>query len=161
MDFHSSWNLSNIGWWNLGISSVEEVIRTASIALITSLLLAVAFFGGHQSGQSRERSHWLEIENATLREKNQEITRQVQAVAAKQKEYNDAQIQINDFAVRLNGAERLRIQAEHRSRIDRAEANSLRTYAKGLHGLYSECREAYGELAIEGARASASAGALK
>jgi hypothetical protein len=161
MDFHSSWNLSNVGWWNLGISSVEEVIRTASIALITSLLLAVAFFGGHQSGAAKRDAHWLEIENATLREKNQEITRQVQAVAAKQKEYNDAQIQINDFAVRLNGADRLRIQAEHRSRIDRAEANSLRIYAANTLGLFETCRKEYIELGLEAARASASAGALK
>jgi hypothetical protein len=140
---------------------VEEVIRTASVALITALLLAVAFFGGHQSGQSRERAHWLDVQNTTLREQAKEITRQVEAVAAKQKEYNHAQIQIADAADRLRSTDRLRIQAEHRSRIDRAEAASLRVYATRTLGLYETCRAEYIDLGLEAARTAASAGALR
>ncbi len=133
---------------------VEEVIRTVSVALITALLLAVAFFGGHQSGQSRERAHWLALENATLREQAKEITRQVEAVAAKQKEYNHAQTQIADAAVRLRSADRLRIQAEHTAAIERATAESLRTYANGVHGLYEACRKEYIELGLDAAKAA-------
>ena len=137
------------------------MIRTAFIISVATLLLALAFVGGHKAGQSKERAHWLEIENATLREQAKEITRQVEAVAAKQKEYNRAQTQINAFSDRLRTADRLRVKAEHEAAIERASAGNLRRYASGLHGLYSECREAYGDLAAEGARAAAAVGTMK
>jgi len=137
------------------------MIRVASIFVVAFLLLAMAFIGGHKSGQSKERAHWLEIENTTLREQAKEITRQVEAVALKQKEYNRAQTQINAFTARLRTADSLRVKAEHEAAIERASTGNLRRYASGLHGLYSECREAYGELAAEGARAAAAVGAVK
>jgi hypothetical protein len=137
------------------------MIRTAVVALIAASLMGLAFFGGHQSGLAKERAHWLELENATLREQAKEITRQVQAVAEKQKEYNHAQTQIADAAVRLRSADRLRVQAEHTAAIERATAESLRVYAADTLGLFEACRDEYIELGLEAARAAAAAEALK
>jgi hypothetical protein len=138
---------------------VEKVRR-----IFTALVLiaaAVGAFMAYQVGKVHERAHWLALENATLREQAKEITRQVEAVAAKQKEYNDAQAQINDFAVRLRSADRVRVQAEHRARIARADAESLRVYSAGLNDLYESCRTEYLNLGLEAARLAAALGALK
>jgi hypothetical protein len=138
----------------------EDVIRAASIALISSAALAGAALTAYQAGKVHERGHWLELENSTLRERAKEITRQVQLVAEKQKAYNDAQIQIADFAARLRGTDRLRVQAEHRAHIERASAASLRTYAAGINDLYESCRAEYIELGLEAARTAAALEAL-
>jgi hypothetical protein len=137
------------------------MIRTAVVALIAASLMGLAFFGGHQSGGAKERARWLELENATLREQAKEITRQVEAVAEKQKEYDHAQTQIADAAVRLRSADRLRVQAEHTAAIERATAESLRTYAADTLGLFEACRDEYIKLGLEAARLAAALGALK
>ncbi len=130
------------------------MIRAAVIAGVTAALLGLAFFGGHLSGAAKERAHWLGIENSTLREQAKEITRQTETLIAKQKEYNDAQIQINDFAVRLRAADRLRVKAEHQAAVERASAGNLRTYANGVHGLFETCRKEYIELGLDAAKAA-------
>jgi hypothetical protein len=137
------------------------MIRSGIAALVLAGLMGLAFFGGHQSGAAKRDAHWLGIENSTLREQAKEIARQTHAAAQKQKEFNRAQTQINDFAVRLRNADRLRVKAEHAAAVERASAESLRAYAKGLHGLFDECRAAYGDLAAEGAGAAAAAKAMK
>lgn len=128
--------------------------------LILSLAVAISLGIGFSFGKAQASVEYLTIQNSDIRESRKEIERQIAEVAKAQKEYNDAQKKIADFAIRLRSTDRLRVQAEHRASIDAAEANSLRIYATGIHGLYSECREAYGELAVEGARAAASAQAL-
>lgn len=122
--------------------------------------VVAAAIGGHTYGTAQAQAEFLAIQNSDLRESRKEVERQINAVAVKQKEYNDAQNKIAEFAVRLRTTDRLRIQAEHRVRIATASAQSCRTYATGIFDLYSECRTAFGKMAEEGARAAASAGAL-
>lgn len=131
-----------------------------ALAAFVVVGVVAAAIGGHTYGTAQARAEFLAVQNSDLRESRKEVERQIAEVTKAQKEYNVAQEKISDFAIRLRSTDRLRVEAEHRASIDRAEANSLRVYAKGLHGLYSECREAYGELAVEGAKAAASAGAL-
>ncbi len=137
-----------------------DVIRLAAAVSAALALLVAAFFGGHQFGQTKERAHWQAKEITTLRQHAQETDRLMKLVAEKQKEYNDAQIQIADFAARLRGTDRLRVQAEHRARIERASAASLRTYAAGINDLYESCRAEYIELGLEAARTAAALEAL-
>jgi hypothetical protein len=137
-----------------------EKVRRIFTALILIAAAAGAFMA-YQAGKVHERTHWLALENSTLREQAKEITRQVEAVAAKQKEYNHAQDQIADAAVRLRSADRLRVQAEHTAAIERATAESLRVYAADTLGLFESCRTEYIELGLEAARLAAALGALK
>jgi hypothetical protein len=133
------------------------VIRAAVISGVAAALMGLSFFGGHQSGVGKERAHWLALENATLREQAKEITRQVEAVAEKQKDYNHAQTQIADAAVRVRSADRMRVKAEHEAAIERASAGNLRNYAAKTIGLFEACRKEYIELGLEAARTAASA----
>lgn len=134
--------------------------RTVVIAIVTSAMLALTFFGGHRSGQTKERTQWQAKEINTLRQHAAERDRLTAIVAEKQKEYNDAQDEINRLAVRLSQSNRLRVQSEHRTKIEQATSANLRIYARGLHDLYSTCRKEFEAVGLEGARASSGVGAL-
>jgi hypothetical protein len=134
--------------------------RQIVVLLIATALLVLAFFAGHKVGVANERRIAAELESATLREQAREITRQMNAVAKKQKEYNYAQKQISNLATRLRGSDRLRVQAEHAAAIERATTESIRAYATGINGLYETCRREYIEMGLEAARAAAGLEAL-
>ncbi len=137
------------------------MIRTIiASAVAASIALAATAYVAFNAGKRSERADWIISENATLREQAKEITRQVTLVAKKQKEYNDAQAKINADAVRLRSTNRLRVQAEHAAAVERASAESCRTYASGINGLFETCRAEYIELGIEAARAASISKAL-
>jgi hypothetical protein len=129
------------------------------IALIL-VAASVAGFMLYQAGRIHEKSHWLSLENSTLREQAKEITRQADKAAKAQKEYIHAQDEINRLAVRLSQSDRLRVQSEHRAKIEQATSANLRIYARGLHDLYSTCRKEFEAVGLEGARAASGSGAL-
>jgi regulator of replication initiation timing len=129
------------------------------IALIL-VAASVAGFMLYQVGRIHEKSHWLSLENSTLREQAKEIARQADKAAKAQKEYIHAQDEINRFAVRLSQSDRLRVQSEHRAKIEQATSANLRIYARGLHDLYSACRKEFEAVGLEGARAASGVGAL-
>ncbi len=131
------------------------------IAVIVAILLGATAFAGYHTGRTYERALWLSIENSTLREQAKEVTRQIEKVAAKQREYNDAQTKINDISVRLRASDRMRIKAEHATSVQRANTESLRAYAGGLFDLYETCRKEYIELGLEAARAASISGAIE
>jgi regulator of replication initiation timing len=124
------------------------------------LIVSVCGFGLYQAGRIHEKSHWLSLENSTLREHAKEIARQADKAAKAQKEYIHAQDEINRLAVRLSQSDRLRVQSEHRAKIEQATSANLRIYARGLHDLYSTCRKEFEAVGLEGARASSGSGAL-
>jgi hypothetical protein len=127
---------------------------------LLALIVSVCGFGLYQAGRIHEKSHWLSLENSTLREQAKEITRQADKAAKAQKEYIHAQDEINRLAVRLSQSDRLRVQSEHRAKIEQATSANLRIYARGLHDLYSTCRKEFEAVGLEGARAASGSGAL-
>lgn len=127
---------------------------------LLALIVSVCGFGLYQAGRIHEKSHWLSLENSTLREQAKEIARQADKAAKAQKEYIHAQDEINRLAVRLSQSDRLRVQSEHRAKIEQATSANLRIYARGLHDLYSACRKEFEAVGLEGARAASGSGAL-
>jgi regulator of replication initiation timing len=127
---------------------------------LLALIVSVCGFGLYQAGRIHEKSHWLSLENSTLREQAKEIARQADKAAKAQKEYIHAQDEINRLAVRLSQSDRLRVQSEHRAKIEQATSANLRIYARGLHDLYSTCRKEFEAVGLEGARAASGSGAL-
>jgi regulator of replication initiation timing len=127
---------------------------------LLALIVSVCGFGLYQAGRIHEKSHWLSLENSTLREQAKEIARQADKAAKAQKEYIHAQDEINRLAVRLSQSDRMRVQSEHRAKIEQATSANLRIYARGLHDLYSTCRKEFEAVGLEGARASSGSGAL-
>ena len=127
---------------------------------LLALIVSVCGFGLYQAGRIHEKSHWLSLENSTLREQAKEIARQADKAAKAQKEYIHAQDEINRLAVRLSQSDRLRVQSEHRAKIEQATSANLRIYARGLHDLYSTCRKEFEAVGLEGARAASGVGAL-
>ena len=127
---------------------------------LLALIVLVCGFGLYQAGRIHEKSHWLSLENSTLREQAKEIARQADKAAKAQKEYIHAQDEINRLAVRLSQSDRLRVQSEHRAKIEQATSANLRIYARGLHDLYSTCRKEFEAVGLEGARAASGSGAL-
>jgi regulator of replication initiation timing len=127
---------------------------------LLALIVSVCGFGLYQVGRIHEKSHWLSLENSTLREQAKEIARQADKAAKAQKEYIHAQDEINRLAVRLSQSDRLRVQSEHRAKIEQATSANLRIYARGLHDLYSTCRKEFEAVGLEGARAASGSGAL-
>jgi regulator of replication initiation timing len=127
---------------------------------LLALIVSVCGFGLYQTGRIHEKSHWLSLENSTLREQAKEIARQADKAAKAQKEYIHAQDEINDLAVRLRDSDRMRVKSEHRAKIEKATSANLRIYARGLHDLYSTCRKEFEAVGLEGARAASGARAL-
>jgi regulator of replication initiation timing len=127
---------------------------------LLALIVSVCGFGLYQAGRIHEKSHWLSLENSTLREQAKEIARQADKAAKAQKEYIHAQDEINRLAVRLSQSDRMRVQSEHRTKIEQATSANLRIYARGLHDLYSTCRKEFEAVGLEGARAASGSGAL-
>ena len=127
---------------------------------LLALIVSVCGFGLYQAGRIHEKSHWLSLENSTLREQAKEIARQADKAAKAQKEYIHAQDEINRLAVRLSQSDRMRVQSEHRAKIEQATSANLRIYARGLHDLYSTCRKEFEAVGLEGARAASGSGAL-
>lgn len=136
-----------------------EKVRRIFTALVL-IAAVVGAFMAYQVGKVHERAHWLALENSTLREQAKEIARQADKAAKAQKEYIHAQDEINRLAVRLSQSDRLRVQSEHRAKIEQATSANLRIYARGLHDLYSTCRKEFEAVGLEGARAASGVGAL-
>jgi len=131
--------------------------------IFIALILVAASVTGfmlYQVGRIHEKSHWLSLENSTLREQAKEIARQVEQAAKAQKEYIHAQDEINDLAVRLRDSDRMRVQSDHKAKIEKATSANLRIYARGLHDLYSTCRKEFEAMGLEGARAASGVKAL-
>lgn len=137
------------------------MIRAAIIAGVAAALMFIAFFGGHQSGQAKERSHWMEIENATLREQSREITRQAQLVTDKQKAYNRAQTQIATSDRRYRDTDRLRQKSERERAIAAASAETCRVYAHRVTELFETCRSEYISMGHEAERSRSAVEALR
>ena len=132
------------------------------VALAATLIAGLCgLAGGYYFAKHQTTAHFLSVQNSDLRESQKETQRQIGNVLKARKDHHAQLAKIADFERRYRNADRLRVKAEHEAAIERASAGNLRAYAKGLHGLYSECREAYGDLAAEGARAASSAGAMK
>jgi hypothetical protein len=127
---------------------------------LLALIVSVCGFGLYQAGRIHEKSHWLSLENSAIRDQAKEIARQADKAAKAQKEYIHAQDEINRLAVRLSQSDRMRVQSEHRAKIEQATSANLRIYARGLHDLYSTCRKEFEAVGLEGARAASGSGAL-